>query len=52
MGKIYARLIHKQVVEGIDTGYYSIADVPTKYQDATRVAYKEIYGVDVPGDAA
>lgn len=48
MGKVYARLIHKQVYEGIDTGYYSINDVPAKYQDATRVAYKQLYGHDVP----
>ena len=48
MGKIYARLIHKQVVEGIDTGYSSIADVPAKYQDATRIAYKQLYGVNAP----
>jgi len=52
MGKIYARLIHKQVVEGIDTGYYTINDVPIKYQDATRVAYKQLFGVDVPEEAA
>lgn len=48
MGKIYARLIHKQVVEGIDTGYSSINDVPAKYQAATRTAYKELFGVNVP----
>lgn len=48
MGKIYARLIHKEVVEGIETGYDSIEDVPTKYQAATTTAYKSLYGVDVP----
>lgn len=48
MGKIYARLIHKQVVEGIDTGYYTLSDVPAKYQSATESAYRELYGVDVP----
>ena len=48
MGNIYARLIHKQVYEGIDTGYYSIQDVPAKYQAATRTAYKKLYGSDVP----
>ena len=39
MGKIYARLIHKQVYEGIDTGYSSINDVPARYQAATRAAW-------------
>lgn len=48
MGKIYARLIHKNVVEGIDTPYSCIEDVPAKYQEATRVAYRQLYGVDVP----
>ena len=48
MGNIYARLIHKQTVEGIDTGYYTINDVPAKYQASTRTAYKKLYGVDVP----
>lgn len=48
MGKIYARLIHKQVAEDINTGYYTINDVPAKYQAATRAAYKELFGVDVP----
>lgn len=48
MGKIFARLIHKQVYEGRDTGYYAIADVPDKYQEKTRVAYKELFGIDAP----
>lgn len=48
MGKIYARLIFKNVVDGVDTGYASIADVPAKYQAATRTAYKELFGVDAP----
>lgn len=48
MGAIYARLIHKQVVEGISTGYSTLSDVPTKYQDATRSAYKKLFGVAVP----
>lgn len=48
MGKIFARLIHKQVYEGIDTGYYTIADVKEKYQEATRVAFKQLYGINVP----
>lgn len=48
MGNIYARLIHKQVAEGIDTGYYSIQDVPAKHQDATRTAYRKLFGIDVP----
>ena len=48
MGKIYARLIHKQVYEGIDTGYYTIDDVPAKYQDATRTAWDQLYGTPIP----
>ena len=48
MGNIFARLIYKQVYEGINTGYYSIADVKEKYQEATRVAFKKLFGVDAP----
>jgi len=48
MGKIYARLIHKQVYEGIETGYASINDVPAKYQAATRVAWDQLYGTPIP----
>lgn len=49
MGKVFARLIHKQVYEGIDTGYYSINDVkPSKYQPATREAWAELYGTPIP----
>lgn len=39
MGKIYARLIYK--------GKMTIADVPVKYQDATRAAYLELYGKEL-----
>ena len=48
MGKIYARLIHKQVYEGIETGYASINDVPAKYQAATRTAWDQLYGTPIP----
>jgi hypothetical protein len=48
MGKIYARLIHKQVYEGIETGYNDINDVPAKYQAATRTAWKKLYGTPIP----
>lgn len=48
MGNIYARLIHKQVSEGIETGYHSIQDVPTKHQSATRTSYRKLFGIDVP----
>ena len=48
MGKIYARLIHKQVYEGIDTGYSSINDVPARYQAATRAAWNQLYGTPIP----
>lgn len=48
MGKIYARLIHKNVYEGIDTPYASINDVPAKYQAATRAAWDELYGIPIP----
>lgn len=40
MGYIYARLINK--------GLKTIADVPDKYKAATRAAYKDLFGVDVP----
>lgn len=48
MGKIYARLIFRTVVDKIETGYGCIADVPAKYQDATRVAYKSLFGLTAP----
>lgn len=47
-GKIYARLINKYVVYGIDTGYTRIADVPEKYQDVTRQAYIQLFKGDAP----
>lgn len=48
MGKVYARLIHDYVAYGIDTSVHSIADVKTKYKDATRAAYQELFGTDAP----
>jgi len=45
MGKIYARLIHKTLVEGITTSYSCLADVPVKYQTATKAAYLELFGI-------
>lgn len=48
MGKIYARLIHKNVYEGIPTEYASINDVPVKYQAATRDAWDALYGTPIP----
>lgn len=48
MGNIYARLIFKSVVDGVDTGYSCIADVPQKYQEKTRVAYKTLFGLNAP----
>lgn len=48
MGKIYARLIHKHITLGIDTGYAFISDVPGKYQASTKTAYKQLYGVVCP----
>ena len=47
-GKIYANRIHDYVVYGINTKYKSIADVPKKYKDATREAYRLLFGVDAP----
>ena len=38
MGYIYARLIHK--------GKKTLADVPEKYVEATKKAYKDLYGVE------
>lgn len=49
MGKVYARLIHKNVYEGIDTPYASINDVrPAMYQSATREAWNLLYGTPIP----
>lgn len=48
MGAIYAELIHDYVRYGIETGYHCIADVKPKYQDKTRVAYKQKFGVAAP----
>lgn len=39
MAKIYARQIYK--------GNITIDDVPKKYQQATREAYFEIYGIEL-----
>ena len=47
MGKIYARLIYKYKVEHIETPYHSLSDVPAKYREATQVAYKELFGLDI-----
>ena len=48
MGKIYARLIYKNVTYGIATGYSRLSDVPTKYQGDTKLAYKQLFGVECP----
>jgi hypothetical protein len=40
MGYIFARLIYK--------GLRTMADVPDKYKAATRAAYKDLFGIDVP----
>lgn len=48
MGRIFADLIHEHVKNGTDTGYTCIADVKAKYQEKTRIAYKEMFGVDAP----
>ena len=39
MGYIFARLIYK--------GIYTIDKVPAKYVDATKAAYKDLYGIDL-----
>lgn len=39
MGKVYARLIHK--------GKRTFESIPEKYKEETRVAYKELYGVEL-----
>ena len=51
-GKIFATLIHEQVYEGIDTGYYSLSDVPEKYQASTIAAWHDKYSYPLPGEAA
>ena len=40
MARIYARQIH--------AGKMTIEDVTARWQDATRTAYKDIYGEDLP----
>lgn len=40
MAKVYARLIYK--------GLKTIDEVPVKYQAATREAYYELYGEELP----
>lgn len=47
-GKIYARLIYKWQTYGIETKYKSLAQVPEKYKEATRQAYWDLYGLEVP----
>ncbi|MDD7203745.1 MAG: CD1375 family protein [Coriobacteriaceae bacterium] len=39
MGYIYARLIFK--------GIRTFKSVPAKYKDATKAAYKDIYGIEL-----
>jgi hypothetical protein len=39
MGYVFARLI--------DKGLYTIDKVPSKYQAATKAAYKELFGIDL-----
>ena len=48
MGAIYADLIHDYVRYGIDNGYHCIADVKEKYQEKTRIAYRQKFGVPAP----
>ena len=48
MGYVYARLIHKNVYEGIPTNYDSINDVSPKWQSATRSAWNTLYGIPIP----
>lgn len=48
MGKIYARLIYNYQTYGQETKYKTLLDVPEKWRDATRQAYEELYGLDVP----
>lgn len=39
MGYIYARLIYK--------GLRTLDSVPEKYRDATKAAYKDVYGIEL-----
>lgn len=39
MGYIYARLIYK--------GLKTLDDVPTKYKQATKDAYYDLYGIEL-----
>lgn len=38
-GKIYARLINKNEME--------LDEVPEKYQEVTKQAYKELFGIEI-----
>lgn len=40
MGKIYARLIY--------AGAFTFEQVPIRFQEATELAYEELYGIPVP----
>ncbi len=39
MGKVYARAIHN--------GKKTLNDVPTRYIEETKKAYKELYGIEL-----
>ena len=39
MGYVFARLIFK--------GIKTLKDVPDKYKEATKAAYKDLYGIDI-----
>lgn len=41
MGKVYARAIHN--------GKKTLNDVPTRYIEETKKAYKELYGKELKG---
>lgn len=40
MGKIYARAIYN--------GKKKLSDVPERYVEETKAAYKELYGKEIP----
>ncbi len=42
MGKIFARRIHDGIIKWPD-------DVPARYNDVTKKAYKALYGIELEG---
>ena len=40
--------MYKFLARRIHDGYMTLADVPEKFKDRVKAAYKELYGIDLP----